>query len=140
MFVSETTVRVRYAETDQMGYVYYGNYAQYYEVGRVAAMKELGVSYKEMEEKGIIMPLLSMSTKYIKPAYYDDLLKIKTYIRELPKVRMKFEYEIYNPKGELINIGDTVLVFVDPVRNKPCGAPDWFMKIIKNKLPEVLNQ
>ncbi|MBS4014583.1 MAG: acyl-CoA thioesterase [Bacteroidetes bacterium] len=136
MFVNETTVRVRYAETDQMGFVYYGNYAQYYEVGRVSAMRELGISYKEMEEKGIIMPLASMSTKFIKPAHYDDLLTIKTYVREMPKVRMIFDYEIYNPNGELINVGETVLVFLDPIRMKPCGAPSWFMDIINEKLPE----
>jgi acyl-CoA thioester hydrolase len=136
MFVNETTIRVRYAETDQMGFVYYGNYAQYYEVGRVSAMRELGVSYKEMEERGVIMPLISMHTKYIKPAHYDDLLTIKTYIKDIPKVRMTFDYEIYNPAGELINIGQTVLVFVDPKRNKPCGPPAWFMEIIKNKFPK----
>lgn len=134
MFVNETNVRVRYAETDQMGFVYYGNYAQYYEVGRVSAMKELGVSYKEMEEKGVIMPLISMSVKYIKPALYDDLLTVKTYIKKMPKARMTFEYEIYNEKGELLNIGDTVLVFVDPVKKRPCGPPKWFINIINQKL------
>lgn len=134
MFVNETNVRVRYAETDQMGFVYYGNYAQYYEVGRVSAMKELGVSYKEMEEKGVIMPLISMSVKYIKPALYDDLLTVKTYVKEMPKARMTFEYEIYNEKGELLNVGDTVLVFVDPVKKRPCGPPKWVIDIINQRL------
>jgi acyl-CoA thioester hydrolase len=131
MYISETTVRVRYAETDKMGYVYYGNYTHYYEVGRVEAMRQLGTSYKEMEDNGIMLPVYTCSLKYIKPALYDDLLVIKTVIKELPTMKIIFDYEIYNQKNELINTGNTILVFIDMNTNKPCRAPDSFIEKIK---------
>jgi acyl-CoA thioester hydrolase len=131
MYISETTVRVRYAETDKMGYVYYGNYTHYYEVGRVEAMRQLGTSYKEMEDNGIMLPVYTCNLKYIKPALYDDLLVIKTVIKELPTLKIIFDYEIYNQKNELINTGNTVLVFIDMSNNKPCRAPESFIEKIK---------
>jgi acyl-CoA thioester hydrolase len=131
MYISETTVRVRYAETDKMGYVYYGNYTHYYEVGRVEAMRQLGTSYKEMEENGIMLPVYTCNLKYIKPALYDDLLIIKTTIKELPTLKIIFDYEIYNQKNELLNTGSTTLVFIDMVSNRPCKAPDSFIEKIK---------
>lgn len=131
MYISETTVRVRYAETDKMGYVYYGNYTHYYEVGRVEAMRQLGTSYKEMEDNGIMLPVYTCSLKYIKPALYDDLLIIKTVIKELPTLKIIFDYEIYNQKNELINTGNTVLVFIDMYSNRPCRAPESFIEKIK---------
>lgn len=131
MYISETTVRVRYAETDKMGYVYYGNYTHYYEVGRVEAMRQLGTSYKEMEDNGIMLPVYTCSLKYIKPALYDDLLIIKTVIKELPTLKIIFDYEIYNQKNELINTGNTVLVFIDMSSNRPCRAPESFIEKIK---------
>ena len=131
MYISETTVRVRYAETDKMGYAYYGNYAQYYEVGRVEALRQLGTSYKEMEDNGVMLPVYTCNLKYLKPALYDDLLVIKTVIKELPTAKISFDYEIYNQKGELLNIGNTVLVFINMETNKPCAAPDSFLQKIK---------
>ena len=131
MYVSETTVRVRYAETDRMGYVYYGNYTQYFEVGRVEALRQLGTSYKEMEESGVMLPVYTCNLKYLKPAYYDDLLVIKTSIKELPKARINFDYEIYNQKNELLNVGSTTLVFISIETMKPCPAPESFMEKIK---------
>ncbi len=131
MYVSETKVRVRYSETDKMGYVYYGNYTHFYEVGRVEALRQLGTSYKEMEDSGIMLPVFTCSLKYLKPALYDDLLLIKTTIKELPKARITFDYEIYNEKGELLNEGITTLVFVDMKTNKPRPAPDSFIEKIK---------
>src|SRR5690606_4834061 len=96
MIRAETKIRVRYGETDQMGYAYYGIYAQYYEVGRVEAIRKLGFSYKEVEERGIFLPVIDFSVNYRKPAYYDDELTIITTIKELPKgVRIPFEYECY---------------------------------------------
>lgn len=115
-------IRVRYSETDQMGYVYYGNYASYYEVARVEMLRSLGTSYREMEESGIMMPVLELKCKYIKPAYYDEELTITVKILEKPQTRIKFLYEIFNEKEELINIGETTLVFVDIKRNRP-GLP-----------------
>jgi len=131
MYISETTVRVRYAETDKMGYVYYGNYTQYYEVGRVEAMRSLGTSYKDMEDNGIMLPVYTCNLKYMKPALYDDLLVIKTIIKELPTLKITFDYEIYNQKNELLNTGNTTLVFINMATNKPCRAPESFIERIK---------
>lgn len=131
MYVSETNIRVRYSETDQMGYVYYGNYPEFYEVGRAEAMRELGMTYKQMEQKGVMMPIASMNIKYLKPAFYDDLLTIRTIVKELPKSRMHFYYEVFNQKKQLINKGETVLAFVDMTTGRPCTAPDWFLQALE---------
>lgn len=128
MFTFETKVRVRYAETDQMGYVYYGNYATYYEVGRVEMLRSLGTSYKSLEESGIMMPVMEMQTRFLKPARYDEELLMKIYLREKPVVKIAFDYELFNEAGELINTGSTKLVFVDIRRNKPCKAPTDFLR------------
>lgn len=126
MFEFRCKVRVRYGETDQMGYVYYGNYAAYYEVARVEMLRSLGTSYREMEENGVMLPVLELKSKYIKPGRYDEELTITVKIRERPTMRIKFEYEIHNEQQELINIGETTLVFVDVKRNKPCLPPEGF--------------
>ncbi|MDQ3191716.1 MAG: acyl-CoA thioesterase [Bacteroidota bacterium] len=123
MYIAETKIRVRYAETDRMGYVYYGNFAQYFEVGRVEALRKLGLSYKDIEDNGIIMPVLELHTKYYKPAYYDDELIIRTTIEDFPGTRMKFISETFNIKNELLNRGEIVLVFVNTNTQKPCSAP-----------------
>lgn len=127
MFSFETKLRVRYAETDQMGYVYYGNYAAYYEVARVEMLRSLGTSYRAMEENGIMMPVTELSVKYHKPIRYDEEITIRISIRELPAVRIRFEYELYDESGGLANSGETTLVFVDMKRNRPCKAPDDFI-------------
>ena len=131
MYISETTIRVRYAETDKMGYVYYGNYAQYFEVGRVEALRDLKTSYKEMEDTGVMLPVYEFNIKYLKPAFYDDLLVIKTTIREIPTAKIKFDYEIYNQKGDLLTTANTSLVFINMAKNKPCSAPESFIEKIK---------
>ena len=128
MFYSEIKIRVRYAETDQMGYCYYGNYAQYFEVARVEALRTLGVSYKDMEIQGVLLPVTDYSIKYLKPAFYDENLKIKTTIKKIPGISIEFEYETYNEKGELINTANTKLVFLDKMSMKPRVAPDFLMK------------
>lgn len=132
MFTSETKLRVRYGETDQMGFAYYGNYAQYYEVGRVEALRSIGMSYKELEEEGVMLPVYTFSIKYLKPALYDDEITIKTTIPEMPLTRIRFEYECYNVKGELLNTGETTLVFIDKDTKKPCGAPGHLTEKFKN--------
>lgn len=131
MFTSETTVRVRYAETDQMGYVYYGNYATYYEVGRIETLRSIGYSYKEMEEKGVMLPVLECKSKFIKPGKYDDLLTVKVKIPKLPDVRIVFEYEVYNEADQLINVGETTLVFVSMETGRPCAMPDGMKKMLE---------
>jgi acyl-CoA thioester hydrolase len=131
MYVSQIQVRVRYGETDQMGYVYYGNYAMYYEIGRVESLRQLGMSYKELEDKGIMLPVLENRSKYLSAALYDDLLKIVTTIREKPGVRIKFEYEIFNEAEKLIHQGETLLAFVDKKTGRPCRPPKEFEKILE---------
>lgn len=130
MYTSETHIRVRYGETDQMGYVYYGNYAMYYEVARVESLRQLGFSYKELEQMGVMLPVLENHTKYFAPALYDDLLRIKTTIREKPGVRIRFHYEIYNADSKLINEGETLLVFVNKTNGKPCRPPEVFQNLL----------
>lgn len=132
MFVSEVKIRVRYAETDRMGYVYYGNYAEYYDVARVEALRELGLIYKEVEDSGIILPVHTFNIKYLKPAFYDDILTVKTYIKEIPKVRLTIYYETFNERKEMINSGETTLVFINVKTNKPTGAPESFIERITN--------
>jgi acyl-CoA thioester hydrolase len=131
MFIAETSMRVRYGETDRMGYAYYGNYAEYYEVGRVEALRKLGWNYKEMEDNGILLPVYTYAIKYLKPAFYDDLLVVKTMIKSMPSARINFEYEMFNEKGEKLNEGETTLVFVDSSTKKPCGAPKDFLDALK---------
>lgn len=128
MYSHSTKIRVRYGETDQMGYMYYGNYAQYYEVGRVEMLRSLGMSYSSMEADGIMMPVLELKCKYIKPALYDQEITVKTIIKDIPGIRIFFEYELYNEKEELINLGATTLVFVDMKKNKPTNPPENFME------------
>ena len=123
MFKSETKIRVRYAETDQMGYCYYGNYAQYFEVARVEALRSLGVTYKNMEENGIWLPVVDFSIKYLQPAYYDEELTILTNVVKEPTIRIFFTYETYNEKKEKINFGETSLVFLDKKLKKPVNCP-----------------
>ncbi|MFN5324762.1 MAG: acyl-CoA thioesterase [Bacteroidota bacterium] len=116
-------LRTRYAETDRMGYVYYGNYATYFEVARVEWLQLLGIRYRELEENGIALPVSEYSIKYLKPAYYDQELTIKTTLMDLTGVRIRFEYETYNESGELINTAQTTLVFFDIKTSKPCPIP-----------------
>lgn len=127
MLSFETKVRVRYSETDQMGYVYYGNYAAYYEVARVEMLRSLGTSYKAMEAGKIMMPVLELKCKYIKPARYDELITIRVTIPTKPAVRILFKYELFNEQDELINIGETTLVFIDMDKNKPCMPSQDFL-------------
>lgn len=125
MYEATTHIRVRYGETDQMGYLYYGNYALYFEVGRTDAIRELGLTYKEMEENGIIMPVAEVNIKYIRPALYDDLITVKTIIKELPAgSKIDFHTELYNEKGKLLNVGVTTLAFYDPLKKKTVEMPE----------------
>jgi acyl-CoA thioester hydrolase len=125
-------IRVRYGETDQMGYVYYGNYALYYEVGRVELLRKLGIAYADLEKQGIGLPVLSFDIKYFKPAKYDDLISIVTTITEKPTSRITFHYQCLNEGGQLMNQGKITLVFVDIASGKPIRCPehleDLFMK------------
>lgn len=126
MIVTETKIRVYYQDTDKMGVVYYGNYARYYEIGRTEMIRELGFTYKQMEELNIMLPARSLTINYVKSAFYDDLLTVRTIVDSIPKVRFPIKTEIYNEQGELINSGETVLVFFNSQTNKPVAAPKYF--------------
>lgn len=124
MYQFETQIRVRYAETDQMGYVYYGNFAAYYEVARTEAFRSLSIQYNQMEKEGVMMPVLEMRTKYIRPARYDDLLTVKMMLRTKPAgARILFEYEVLNEAKELLTVGETTMVFVDMKSGRPIPVP-----------------
>uniref|UniRef100_UPI00404AF0D8 acyl-CoA thioesterase n=1 Tax=Flavobacterium sp. TaxID=239 RepID=UPI00404AF0D8 len=126
-------VRVRYAETDQMAVVYHGNYAQYFEMGRVEWLRNMGVSYKWMEDNGVMLPVVSLTMNYKKPARYDDLLTVKTIFKSQSSVKIEFDYEIYNEKGELLTTGYSMLVFVNMKTGRPTLPPDYVLEKI-NKL------
>lgn len=131
MFIFECQIRVRYAETDQMGFVYYGHYATYFEVARVEALRSIGLSYKELEKSGLLMPVIENHSKYLRPARYDDLLTIRLYIKELPGLKIKFNYEVYNQEKVLLNLGETVLVFVGKESGKIEFAPEQILSVLK---------
>ena len=124
MYTSETQIRVRYGETDKMGYVYYGTYPLYYEVGRTELMRNFDFPYSKIEEMGIMLPVISLDVKYYKAAKYDNLLTVKTTIKEFPSARITFYYEVYNEQGELLNEASTTLVFIDEKSRKPRKAPE----------------
>ena len=130
MLEDKINIRVRYADTDQMGFVYYGNYAKYYEIARVELFRNIGLTYKSLEEMGIGMPVIEMKTNFIMPAKYDEKLVVNIKIPELPKLKIIFFYEIFNEKNELINTGETVLTFINLLTGKPKRVPS----IMKDKL------
>lgn len=125
-------VRVRYAETDQMAVVYHGNYAQYFEMGRVEWLRNMGISYKWMEQNGVMLPVVSLSMNYKKPARYDDLLTVKTIFKSQSSVKIEFDYEIYNENKELLTTGYSMLVFVDMKSGRPILPPDYVLDKINN--------
>ena len=123
MYITRSKLRVRYAETDQMSVVYYGVYPQYFEVGRVEALRQLKMTYREMEEAGIMLPVLHLEVHYHRPALYDDELTIVTMIKELPQTRIRFEHEVRNEDDKLLTTGSVELVFVDRETRRPRRAP-----------------
>lgn len=131
MFQAEVFLRVRYSETDQMGFVYYGNYSSYYEVARVEGLRQLGVSYREVEATGVMMPVLENHSCFLAPARYDDLLRIEVVIPERPGVRIRFQYRFFNESGELIHTGETLLAWMDRGTGRPCRPPEIFSKCLE---------
>ncbi|MEM5566467.1 thioesterase family protein [Psychroserpens sp. AS72] len=128
----EIEFRVRYGETDQMGVVYHGNYAQYFEMGRTGWLREMGFSYRAMEESGIMLPVVSLCINYKKSARYDDLIKVKTTLVKLPTAKIEFDYEIVNEKGEILTTGNSVLVFIDINKNRPTKCPEYILDKLRN--------
>ncbi len=131
MYESQTQIRVRYAETDQMNVVYHGNYAQYFEVGRAEAIRSLGFTYKDLEAMGVVMPIVELSSKFLRPAHYDDLLTIKTMLKELPiNHRIEFHQEVYNQDGKLLTIGKVVLYFIDAKTREKSVLPEAWRQAV----------
>lgn len=130
MYTSTTEIRVRYGETDQMGYLYYGFYALYYEQGRTEAIRQLGLTYKSLEESGIMMPVVEMNARYLRPALYDDLITVKTSIKTLdePDNAIRFYCELFNEKGKKLNESVVTLVFYDTKLRKKVPMPDLLRK------------
>jgi acyl-CoA thioester hydrolase len=127
MFRAESQIRVRYAETDQMNVVYHGNYAAYFESARTEAIRQLGFTYKELEAMGVIMPIVELHCKYLRPAHYDDLLTIKVELRELTgDHRIEFHHEVINEQGKLLTIGRVVLYFLLASTKERCNIPEAF--------------
>jgi len=127
MNYNETKIRVRYGETDQMGVVYHGNYAQYCEVGRLEWLRALHISYKKMEEDGVMLPVVSLSIKYKKSACYDDVINVKTQLVKLPTASIEFEYEITNEAGKILATANTILAFINRTNNKPMRCPQFIL-------------
>lgn len=136
MIHSKHSLRVRYAETDPMKYVYYGNYATYFELGRVELFRSIGISYDEIEKQGIWLPVSDYKIKYLKPALYDQKLEIHTFMKKIPGVRIEFEYEIYNEEGIKITEASTTLFFLNADTNKVIKCPDFLMKLIEENWKE----
>lgn len=136
MYISETKLRVRYAETDQMNVVYHGNYAQYFEVGRAEAIRHMGFTYKDMEAMGIIMPIVEWHAKFIRPAHYDDLITVRTTLKELPTDhRIEFHQEVYNEKEKLLTTGKVVLYFMTSDTMEKTTMPDNLVEKLKPYFP-----
>ncbi|MCE2611903.1 acyl-CoA thioesterase [Flavobacteriaceae bacterium D16] len=130
MIQNEISFRIRYGETDQMGVVYHGNYAQYLEMGRVEWLRVLGISYKSMEESGLILPVISLHINFKKSAVYDDQIRVVTRLKSIPLVKIEFEYEIYNQNDEILATANTVLAFMDKATNKPTRCPQYLLEKI----------
>lgn len=131
MFIHGTELRVRYGETDRMGHVYYGDYAEYFEVGRVEALRSLGFPYRQLEEQGIMLPVRDMHVRYHRPARYDDRITVRTIIEELPVASIRFRYELFDGSGVLLTEATTVLVFVDANSMRPRRAPDALVDALR---------
>lgn len=136
MITHDCNIRVWYKHTDQMAICHHSNYICYYEAARSEFLRELGMSFAEVERRGIMMPILEVNSKYHKPAYFDELLTVRIIIKDLPKARITFEYEIYNEKEELINTGMTQLGFIHSDTRRPCRCPEWFLKLLTDRWQE----
>lgn len=140
MYSHEVTIRVRYGETDQMGYLYYGNYAEYFEVGRVELIRSLGLSYKELEEvHGIWLPVVSLEMRFVRPAYYDDLLTVRSTLKEMPDEHITFHVEILNEKRKLVNSGRVRLCFFEAKSKKVVMAPEFLLERLRPAFENNIN-
>ena len=126
----QSTLRVRYSETDQMGVVYHGNYAQFFEIGRTEWLRNIGITYKSMEDSGVMLPVISLLCNFKKSALYDDELTVTTFLKKTPTVKIEFDYEITNQNKELICTGNSVLAFLNKETKRPMRCPDYILEKI----------
>lgn len=136
-FFCDVQLRVRYAETDKMGYVYYGNYLIYYEVARTEFLRLFGFSYKQFEDDGYLLPVAKASLNYLKPAKYDDLLKVRIYHKYFHEIKIEYDYEVYNQDNQLINTGNTLLIFVDEKTRRPKQGPKYYTQKLKETFDKI---
>lgn len=134
MIISEQKIRIPYDDIDKMGYLYHGNYARYFHIGRTELLRKLGICDKHLEEQNILMPVIEMNIKYKKPLIYDEIITIKTSLQEIPETRIKFNYQIFNQTGVLCTTANMTLVFVDKYSRKPLRLNQNIQEIIKNKI------
>lgn len=134
MLVNETQLRVQYYETDQMGVVHHSNYIRYFEIGRTELMRSIGLCYNRLENSGTVMPITNVEVRYFYPAYYDDVISIKSFIKEIPKARIVFYYEIYNEQKKLLVEGSTTLAFVNKETGRPQRAPEKMIQTLSEHL------
>ncbi len=133
MITFECNVRVWYKHTDQMGICHHSNYICYYEAARSEFLRDMGLSYADVERKGIMMPILEVQSKYLRPAHYDELLTVRVLLKERPAARINFFYEIYNAQGDLLNTGMTQLGFMHSETRRPCRCPEWFLELLDSR-------
>lgn len=131
MISYETKIRVRYGETDKMGFLYHAHYIDYYDVARTELIRSLGTSNLELENYGVMLPVIEVVSNYKNPAHYDDLLTIKIALKEMPGVKIRFDHEVYRENGELINTGHVVLAFMNRETYKACRPPEWFLDYLR---------
>lgn len=124
MYSYETIIRVRYNETDRMGYLHHSVYASYFEIARTEMMRNLGISYKEMEDSGILLPVYALNISFRQPAFYDDKLTVKSMLTMLPVVKLIIEYEVINQNRQLICTATSTNVFINASNRKPIRAPE----------------
>ena len=134
MLANETQLRVQYYDTDQMGVVHHSNYVRYFEIGRTELMRSIGLSYKEMEDSGTVMPITNVEVQYFYPARYDEFIYVKSYVKEIPKVRITFHYEIYNEQRKLLVAGSTTLAFINKETGRPQRTPEIMVKALSRYL------
>lgn len=137
---NKTTIRVRYSETDQMGVVYHGNYAQYFEIGRTELLRSMGITYKYMEKSGVMLPVISLSSKFKKSALYDDQLTIVTCLKKAPTVKIEFDYKITNQDNQLICTGNSILAFINMETKKPMRCPKYILENLNLQKQKTLNE
>lgn len=136
MITREVQIRVRYKETDAMGFVHHSNYVTYYEAARTEMLRQFGTTYRELEDSGVMMPVLGVDMKFLSPAHYDDLLTIRITLKQIPVVKMEFFHEVFNQHGELLNTGTVLLAFMNSSSRRACRAPQWFTDILKQAVAE----